>query len=78
MPGGGINAANVTLFASCLPLTEIHASCAVPMPPAADPRITRFGFQAVGARQTDAGKVRALRDALDQISASRPSGWTSS
>ncbi|MGV8984757.1 MAG: copper homeostasis protein CutC [Cypionkella sp.] len=78
MPGGGINAANATLFASRLPLAEIHASCSKALPPAADPRITRFGFQPQGARGTDANAVRALRRSLDQISASRPSGWTSS
>lgn len=74
MPGGGINAANATVFANHLPLTEIHASCSTPRPPAADPNINRFGFLPNGARGTNAGAVRDLRRALDQITASRPSG----
>lgn len=78
MPGGGVNAGNVALFASRLPLTEVHASASVAAPPAADPRVMQFGFQPPGARRTDIASVRALRQALDQITASRPAGWTSS
>lgn len=78
MPGGGVNAGNAAAFAAHLPLTEIHASCSAPLAAPADARITSFGFQPPGARGTDAGAVRALRAALDQIAASRPSGWTSS
>lgn len=78
MPGGGVNAGNVDLFVSRLPLTELHASASVAAPSATDPRVMQFGFQPPGARQTDAASVRALRQALDQITASRPAGWTSS
>lgn len=78
MPGGGVNAGNAALFAARLPLTEIHASCSALLAAPEDPRITQFGFQPQVARGTDAKAVRALRDALDQIAASRPAGWTSS
>jgi copper homeostasis protein len=78
MPGGGVNAGNAALFARRLPLTQIHASCSTLQALPEDPRLTEFGFQPQGARRTDAHAVRALRDALDQIAASRPSGWTSS
>ncbi|MBI1172306.1 copper homeostasis protein CutC [bacterium] len=74
MPGSGITAANAALFARRLKLTEIHASCSTPLPAAADPRITGFGFQPSAARRTDAGAVRALRTALDQIEAASPPG----
>jgi copper homeostasis protein len=67
MPGGGVNATNAALFASRLPLTEIHASCSKVLALPADPNISRFSFQPQGARGTDPAAVRALRDALDQI-----------
>lgn len=73
MPGGGVSAENVHVLAERLRLTEIHASCSAPLPPAA-PHIAAFGFQPAEARGTDIGKVRALRRALDRISAARPSG----
>jgi copper homeostasis protein len=74
MPGGGVNAGNAALFAGRLPLREIHASASAPLAAAADPRVMQFGFQPPGARGTDAAAVRALRQALDQIAASRPAG----
>ncbi len=77
MPGGGITAANVSLLAERLPLTEVHASCASALPDPEDSRIAAFGFQLPGARGTDAARVQALRRTLDQIGRSRPSGWTS-
>lgn len=78
MPGGGIDDGDAALFASRLPLTEIHASASVQTPPPALPAVARFGFQPAGARRTDTIRVRALRHALDQITASPPPGWTSS
>lgn len=78
MPGGGISAENVSVLAESLPLAEVHASCSAPVPAPLLPQVTAFGFQPPGARNTDAGRVRSLRAALDQIAASRPSGWTSS
>lgn len=74
MPGGGVNADNVSQFAERLPLREVHASCAAPSPAPSDPRVEAFHFQPPDARRTDPDKVRALRAALDQISASRPPG----
>ncbi|MGA0540430.1 copper homeostasis protein CutC [Neotabrizicola sp. VNH66] len=74
MPGGGITADNIAALAAEIPLTEVHASCSSPLPPPALRQVREFGFQPPGARGTDAAKVRALRHALDQISASRPPG----
>lgn len=78
MPGGGINSGNLAGFAAKLPLREIHASASVLLPPPKDPRITDFGFQPGGARGTDMAKVRALRLALDDLTAAPPSGPASS
>lgn len=78
MPGGGVSATNAAQFAARLPwLCEVHASCAAPLAAPLDPKIADFGFLPPGARGTDAGLVRGLRKALDQISA-RPAGWTAS
>lgn len=74
MPGGGVSAANAARFAAELPLTQIHASGSAPQPAPLLSQIAEFGFQPPGARATDAGAVRALRQALDQIGTSRPSG----
>lgn len=73
MPGGGVTATTIHALAERLALTEVHASCSAPLLPAA-PRVAALGFQSANARGTDASKVRALRRALDQISASRPPG----
>ncbi len=74
MPGGGVSAANAAAFAAHLPLREIHASGSVLQPAPLLAQIAEFGFQPPGARATDAGAVRALRAALDQIGMSRPAG----
>ena len=74
MPGGGISAANVADFADALPLRDIHASASAVLPEPALTQVAAFGFQPPGARGTDAGLVRALRDRLDQIGMSRPAG----
>ncbi|MBA4489232.1 copper homeostasis protein CutC [Paracoccus sp. S1E-3] len=74
MPGGGVSAGNAAEFANQPGLREIHASCSLPQPAPALPQVAAFGFQPPGARATDAGQVRALRAALDQIGASRPAG----
>ena len=73
MPGGGVSEATAPRFAT-LPLSEIHASCSVPIPAPALAQITAFGFQSKEARRTDEGRVRALRRALDQIAAAPPAG----
>lgn len=74
MPGGGVSAENLADFAARLPLTEIHASCAIAAPTPLNPKVTDFGFQPVGARATNTNRVAALRKALDQIAGSRTSG----
>lgn len=73
MPGGGVSAENLHALAERLRLTEIHASCSAPLPPAAL-RVAAFGFQPAEARGTDTSKVSSLRRALDQISTARPPG----
>lgn len=78
MPGGGVSAANTAVFAQALPLVEIHASASQALAHPALAAVEEFGFQPAGARGTDAGLVRGLRNTLDQIAASRPAGWTSS
>lgn len=78
MPGGGVSVATLPALSAALPLTEVHASCSLALPPAAHPGVAAFGFQPPGQRATDAGQVRALREALDALQLSRPSGWTSS
>lgn len=78
MPGGGITADNVGQLVRTLPLSQVHASCSSPCPPPLDPNVTGFGFQPAGARCTDAGKVAALRAALDQLAGAGTRGWTSS
>lgn len=74
MPGGGVSVGNVLDFAQKLALQEIHASCSALLAPPLLAKVAEFGFHPPAARGTDAAQVRALRDALDQITASRPSG----
>lgn len=62
MPGAGITAATVPALRA-LPLTEVHASCAGPVP--LEARAAALGFGGPqGLRRTDARAVRALRAAL--------------
>lgn len=63
MPGAGINTGNVDLLRARLPLTDVHASCSLPLPPPS-PQVAAFGFDAGGRRLTDSGKVAALKAAL--------------
>ena len=62
MPGSGVSAANVPDFLA-LGATELHASCSQRVE-AAGGSLLDFGFQPRDARRTDAGKVRALRQAM--------------
>lgn len=76
MPGGGVSAENVGMFLGAgpsleAPWREIHASCSVPAPAPALPAIADFGFQPPAARLTDAGRVRALRVAIDRVATDR-------
>lgn len=63
MPGAGINAGNVRLLRARLPLTDVHASCSEPLPPAS-PMVAAFGFDSGGRRQTSCNKVASLKAAL--------------
>jgi copper homeostasis protein len=63
MPGAGIDATNVNPLRKSLPLTDIHASCSIPLP-APSPQVAAFGFDAGGRRQTSTEKVAALKAAL--------------
>ncbi|MGI4719426.1 MAG: copper homeostasis protein CutC [Janthinobacterium lividum] len=59
MPGAGIDADNVDQLRARLPLTDVHASCSVPLP-AASPQVLALGFDSGARRQTSRAKVAAL------------------
>jgi copper homeostasis protein len=63
MPGAGIDATNIDVLRARLPLTDVHASCSVPLP-APSRQVAAFGFDAGGRRQTSPDKVAALKAAL--------------
>ncbi|MFC5547094.1 copper homeostasis protein CutC [Massilia aerilata] len=63
MPGAGIDAGNLDLLRARLPLTDIHASCSAPLPPAS-PQVLAFGFDSGARRQTASAKVAALKAKL--------------
>nr|WP_315254707.1 copper homeostasis protein CutC [uncultured Duganella sp.] len=63
MPGAGINADNIGQLRAQLPLTDVHASCSQPLPPAS-PAVLAFGFDSGNRRQTSDEKVSALKAAL--------------
>ena len=65
MPGAGITAANVGSLAALLPLTSVHASCALARPQA--DKAVAFGFTGPERRETDADTVLALREALERL-----------
>lgn len=63
MPGAGIYPDNVGQLRARLPLTDVHASCSQPLPPAS-PSVLAFGFDAGNRRQTSGEQVAALKAAL--------------
>jgi copper homeostasis protein len=63
MPGAGINAANAGVLRGQLPLTDVHASCSAPLPPASA-AVLAFGFDNGHRRQTSCDQVAALKAAL--------------
>ena len=65
MPGAGVSPQTLPALTG-LPLREVHASCSVPLPPPAA-LVADLGFQPPGARRTDAGRVAAMRAALDAL-----------
>lgn len=58
MPGSGISAESWPRLAG-LGLTEVHASCALPLPQ--DLILRAMGFQTGAEKRTDAGQVAALK-----------------
>ncbi len=64
MPGSGITVATLPALAH-LPLTEVHASCAVPLRLGGS--ALAFGFQSAQDKQTDRTKVAALKAALNSL-----------
>jgi len=63
MPGAGVNLASIGVLRARLPLTEVHASCSVPLA-AADERTVALGFDSGQRRQTSRDQVAALKAAL--------------
>jgi copper homeostasis protein len=63
MPGAGINADTVAALRTRLPLTDVHASCALSMG-SANARAVAFGFASGTRRQTSRDQVAALKSAL--------------
>lgn len=61
MPGSGVSLETLPRL-RVLPLTEVHASCAAPLPSGGAP--LAFGFQSVSDKRTDCAKVAALKAAL--------------
>jgi copper homeostasis protein len=62
MPGSGITAENVGNLLALLPVTQVHASCAVARPQ--NPKAVALGFTPELRRETDADTVLAMREAL--------------
>lgn len=64
MPGSGVSLATLPALAT-LPLREIHASCAAPLPAQGAP--LAFGFQSASDKRTDRARVAALKAALQTL-----------
>ncbi len=62
MPGSGVGPDQVAAL-KALGIAEIHGSCSVPMTVAKG--LVDMGFSPAGLRQTDAGKLRVLRRAME-------------
>lgn len=63
MPGSGVSPETLPMLRA-LPLREIHASCAAPLPSGG--AALAFGFQSGAEKRTDRAKVAALKAALTQ------------
>lgn len=64
MPGSGISAETLPRLTH-LPLREVHASCAAPLP--AGGAALAFGFQSDTEKRTERARVAALKAALAQL-----------
>lgn len=62
MPGSGITPDNLSQFAALLPLSEIHASCAITL--AQQPGTVAMGFALPDRKETAIERVRAMKAAL--------------
>ncbi len=62
LPGSGITAANAPALVAATGVNEIHASCAADLPQ--DARAVALGFTGPVRRETDAARVRALKESL--------------
>jgi len=69
LPGAGITAANVAGLLAHVPVDEVHSSCSASE--RLDPAAVALGFGLPERLVTDAGEVRALRDALSAVQAIR-------
>jgi copper homeostasis protein len=67
MPGSGVSAENASELLA-LGVSELHASCSVPVADVGG-KLQEFGFQPPTARRTDADKVRALSRAIAEHTA---------
>jgi copper homeostasis protein len=65
MPGSGITAAMLPALAALLPLTSVHASCAIAI--SQDTRAVALGFTGPERRETDADTVLMMREALERL-----------
>lgn len=65
MAGSGINPATAATLLAELPIREIHASCAEPVP--VSRAVLDLGFAGAGIRRTSAAIVRALRAACNDV-----------
>jgi len=72
MPGGGIDASNVTQIISATKVHEIHASCRQAAPPDAaapdDDRFSNLGFAPAQPMRISATKIRQLRTIIERFS----------
>jgi copper homeostasis protein len=66
MPGSGITAENVAQLAALLPLTAVHASCAVTRQQ--NDKAVALGFTPAMRKETDADTVLMMREALERLS----------
>lgn len=64
MPGSGVSLETLPALA-VLPLSEVHASCAAPLPIGGVP--LAFGFQSLHDKRTDRATVAALKAALKAL-----------
>lgn len=65
MPGAGITAETLPALAALLPLTSVHASCAISH--AQNARAVALGFTRPERKETDVDTVLLMREALERL-----------